>query len=91
MEAGILFVEFMALACVVEISFKIANKVRSVRRGRRPQAAQMAASSETLAGRNDWYCFFKPSTFRRHKSARRTAPAARPRSDARPRARMAFK
>jgi len=79
MNTEFIFVEFCALVCVVTLSFRLGRIIR-----RRMKSDEMAAQT---SGREEWYCFFKPSSFRRRRSAR---PQDRPAvtKSARPRARM---
>lgn len=62
METDLLFVEFCALVCVVALSFRL---VRLVRRRRSSAVAMKAAARNE----DDWYCFFRPSGFRRSRAS----------------------
>ena len=88
MDWDFLFVEMCALVCAVALAFRVGRVVR--RRMGKEQGGKGA-----LGPRADWYCFFRPSEFHRHQSAKQFA-AARGRADkktarnaARPRMRAA--
>lgn len=88
MDWDFLFVEMCALVCAVALAFRVG---RVVRRHMGKELGGKAASGPWA----DWYCFFRPSDFHRHKSAkqfaaaRRDAEKAATKSAARPRMRAA--
>lgn len=87
MDWDLLFVEMCALVCAVALAFRVGRVVRR-RMGKR-------LGGKTATGPwADWYCFFRPSDFHRHQSAKQYAAARRnakaaPKSAPRPRMRAA--
>ena len=68
MDWDFLFVEMCALVCAVALAFRVGRIVR--RRMGKEQGGKEAAGPRT-----DWYCFFRPSEFHRHQSAKQFAAA----------------